>query len=172
MKPNDLRSIAQRMLAKELTPTYRVRKIQKEITNVNYENWDRLIVTLRPKWVKKWILAMMAVGEYVLCGTNCNKFIENESEFSWEHEMPKSCGGRYKLYNLHPAHKKCNHDRGVDPIKFSPYTWSRTLNDPITYCPVVPKSKPAKPSQSYRRRVSYNPDTMGIIGGRKRAKTY
>lgn len=38
------------------------------------------------------------------------------TNFSWDHQVPKSKGGSYDLTNLQPTHKICNNKRGSKPL--------------------------------------------------------
>jgi 5-methylcytosine-specific restriction endonuclease McrA len=65
--------------------------------------------------IRKKIKQGIRKGNYPTCYL-CGKKITKEDDFSFDHVLPKSCGGETKPENLFPAHKICNNNRGTMPL--------------------------------------------------------
>lgn len=58
----------------------------------------------------------ISIGNYPICHL-CGEPITKQQDFSLDHLIPKSQGGKTTPNNLKPAHKKCNRKRGVMPLE-------------------------------------------------------
>lgn len=57
----------------------------------------------------------ISIGNYPVCHL-CGKPITKQEEFSLDHLIPKSQGGKTTTSNLKPAHRFCNMKRGSMPL--------------------------------------------------------
>ncbi|MCL2537990.1 MAG: HNH endonuclease [Alphaproteobacteria bacterium] len=73
------------------------------------------------KEVKRLYSISIKYGEYPPCAL-CGEPITDIRDFSFDHKIPASKGGKGTLENLQPSHKWCNRDRGNKYIKIEEYS--------------------------------------------------
>ncbi len=75
--------------------------------NIMADGADGVSVGLMRRVLKRLILR----GEYVECAL-CHCPITNAADLSLDHIVPHSLGGSDYLYNMQPAHRRCNEAKG------------------------------------------------------------
>ena len=61
--------------------------------------------------VKRLYAMLIAHGIYPVCPL-CKEPISSINDFTWDHIIPRSRGGKDHISNTAPAHAKCNEERG------------------------------------------------------------
>lgn len=61
--------------------------------------------------VKRLYAMLIAHGIYPVCPL-CKEPISSINDFTWDHIIPRSRGGKDHISNMAPAHAKCNEERG------------------------------------------------------------
>ena len=61
--------------------------------------------------LKRLYAMLIAHGIYPVCPL-CKEPISSINDFTWDHIVPRSRGGKDHISNMVPAHAKCNEERG------------------------------------------------------------
>ncbi|MCL1786055.1 MAG: HNH endonuclease [Alphaproteobacteria bacterium] len=90
--------------------------------NIKIVDWRQILRNLSWDEFKKNVLfRLMDHHAYPICGI-CGDIIERKDKLTADHMVCKRRGGPDDLYNLQPAHLRCNTKRGDKPLRdTSPY---------------------------------------------------
>ena len=83
---------------------------------------ERCPEQLNRRHLKKIYALLIMCGHYPVCPW-CQKYIYNIKDFTWDHIIPQSLGGKDTLDNLQPMHKHCNNASKNDTAYTTEYDY-------------------------------------------------